>query len=261
MWASTSPRQSPVSSGIQEHKDGVFQLPRAAREDVLKKFDTIFGNVLSTDQLTHQFFLATQEPKETVVAWGCRLQSIVTKINQQDAKASSYITPILASKFWDDLSNDRIKEALRPKHELKESFDVMFTSARTLEYDFSLTKPHSLVHQQSHMDFPAAVQTRASTQPVTDSHDSLFQKMEQTLNKFKAEMKKELRQFDSRLRTLEPSQSNASTDNSSFRSAAQTYDAPSASKPRRPGCTRCGYPSHSRDQCVAKRDIYGNNLN
>lgn len=229
-------------------------------QEVLQKFDIVFGDVLTSDQLTQQFFVASQGPRETVGAWGCRLQNIVTQIQQQDSNAASYISPFLANKFWDGMSNDKIKEALRPKHESKEDFDKMFTSARTLEYEFSLKKPQSLLHQQSNLD-------ASSSQSKTATPDSLLQKLEQKLEKFGSEIRKELRQFDSRLRAVEPvtsspaQASSASVTSNPCRSGPPSSAQSRDSNPRRRGCTRCGYPSHDQANCVAKRDIYGNWLN
>ena len=235
-------------------------------QDVLDKFDTLFGDVLTGGQITTQFFLATQGPRENVTCWGCRLHSIVTQIQRQEPEAASFVTPKLADRFWEGLYNDKMKESLRPKHEAQESFDHMLTAARQYELPKLMQRQNAAAYQQAEHIFSLPEQT--STTANQTPEDFLLQKIDQKLDKFGRELKLELKEFDTRLRAIEPANTNhdnfvsGSAKSGNQRSGANSNQKKQTSTTsKRSGCARCGYPSHTREQCVAQRDIYGNWLN
>ena len=49
-------------------------------QQVLDKFDVRFGDVCPTDMTLEKFFTARQLPTESMSAWGCRLEDIVSRI-------------------------------------------------------------------------------------------------------------------------------------------------------------------------------------
>jgi hypothetical protein len=58
-------------------------------DELISKFDTIFGNVRSAHQLTEDFYVARQKSDETVAQWGGRLQELGSKISQAGTISST----------------------------------------------------------------------------------------------------------------------------------------------------------------------------
>ena len=52
-------------------------------EGIIKKMDSIYGEVDEEEDLLHLFYGAKQEPDETVVDWGCRLETMVSLLKKQ----------------------------------------------------------------------------------------------------------------------------------------------------------------------------------
>jgi len=101
--------------------------------DILTKFDVVFGIVLSMEHLLEDFYNATQLPTEKVVVWGCRLESILSRLRDRGLSSDSNV--MLRSRFWHGLSDLKIKNALRHRFDNGESFQELMTSARSVEHE------------------------------------------------------------------------------------------------------------------------------
>ena len=112
----------------------LHNLPRPVSvTDILTKFDVVFGIVLSMEHLLEDFYNATQLPTEKVVVWGCRLESILSRLRERGLSSDS--NAMLRSRFWHGLSDLKIKNALRHKFDNGDSFQELLTSARSVEHE------------------------------------------------------------------------------------------------------------------------------
>lgn len=128
---------------------------RATGEQILKKLDGLFGNVVSDEVTLQKYYTETQQEGESVTAYACRLETQL-----QTAIDSGYVVPgskdaMLRSKFWTSLS-ERLKTQTRHKYENIKSFDVLVREVRAVEMelgDFDKVKSKKVAqHQPVHID-------------------------------------------------------------------------------------------------------------
>jgi hypothetical protein len=228
----------------------------ATPEDVLQKFDVTFGIVLGPEQLLRQFFAASQGAKESVVSWACRLQNILTQLQQRNAISAFNVQDLLRTHFWAGLSNSKVREGIRTRYENNEDFDNLFTFARKIESEYS-----TLYNTSATLSQQARPLNNVQTDAETSEDSHVLQQMNKTLKNINSQMKS----FDSRLKEVENRPRNID-----FRAANESHSTPRSQydvdqtpnkKKNSPRCPRCGYSSHTLEQCVAKKDIKGNPLN
>ena len=113
---------------------GVF----ADIQELIDKFDGIYGNIDATEDLLAKFYSAQQKEDESVVNWGCRLEEMLDKVKQGNALNMSprEMNEILRSKFWAGL-RPQLKDASRYKCEQLETFDELLVALRKIEQDLS----------------------------------------------------------------------------------------------------------------------------
>ncbi len=76
-------------------------------EQVLDKYDVIFGNVLSPETLIEQFCTAKQKSGESVSLWSCRLEDLKMKI-VGGPFTDDVLHEMLRTKFWTGLKEEYI---------------------------------------------------------------------------------------------------------------------------------------------------------
>ncbi len=82
---------------------------------ILSRFDITFGNVLCTEQLFQEFYSARQKSEESISAWSCRLQDLLSQLREQGSLGPEAATDMLRSKFWSGLSSPDVQNASRHK--------------------------------------------------------------------------------------------------------------------------------------------------
>ena len=100
---------------------------------VLEKFEIVFGDVLSTEQILENFYSAKQAPKEGVALWACRLEDIIEKAKQKGAVKDTAVPEMLRSKFWCGLTDSHTKNALRHVYDTQENYYELLKRARAVE--------------------------------------------------------------------------------------------------------------------------------
>lgn len=106
---------------------------RVSISDVLDKFEVVFGDVLSSEQLLEYFYSAKQETKESVALWGCRLEELLDKAQQAGGISKEAAISMLRSKFWSGISDQNLKAALRHHYDGGENYGELFRHARAIE--------------------------------------------------------------------------------------------------------------------------------
>ena len=211
---------------------------------VLQKYDVIFGNVLSTEQMFEQFYSAKQKLEETIAGWGCRLEELLSQLREKGALTSDSTRDMLRSKFWMGLQDDHIKNATRHHFDSGATYEELFRAMRTLEMERAST--------------PDPVKKKSTTahvvQQSTTSSDELASKLDQVL-KMCQNTDRDLKSVSQKIAALEKKQSTSSQPTQ----PRQTKPAPT---PKRSVlCDRCGRFGHEVSKCHATRDYNGRLLN
>ena len=109
---------------------------------ILDKFDVRFGDIFPTDVTLEQFFTARQLPNESMAAWGCRLEDLLSRV--RDPSSASAARSMLRSRYWSGIYSDRFRNALRHHFDDGADFESLLKYARIAEQE-----PSSAVAQQS----------------------------------------------------------------------------------------------------------------
>ena len=109
---------------------------------ILDKFDVRFGYIFPTDVTLEQFFTARQLPNESMSAWGCRLEDLLSRV--RDLSSATAARSMLRSRYWSGIYSDRFRNALRHHFDNGADFESLLKYARIAEQE-----PSSAVAQQS----------------------------------------------------------------------------------------------------------------
>ena len=150
---------------------------------LLEKFDIVFGNVFTVEQLLEQFYSASQNVNESVALWGCRLEEIVDKAKQRKAIGSDSVSSMLRSKFWSGIINginSPVKEALRSSYNSSTQYFELLREARVVEMEFTSKSPATKTCPQfSSNSNPSSIDSKLdSLLSKIDSFDSRLSKIE-----------------------------------------------------------------------------------
>ena len=141
---------------------------------VIEKFDIVFGNVLPSEMLLESFYTARQNENESVVAWGCRLESLLNKAKQQGTIEDT--EDMARTKFWSGVRDERVKGALRHKFDSGENFQELLRNGRMLEHEFN-TKSASVKVKAHSAEVPSELKA------VLDRMEKLEKNMSKLLSK------------------------------------------------------------------------------
>ena len=158
----------------------------ASLECIIGKLQSLYGNVLSGEDLLEKFYSASQKghppDKETCAQWSNRLEDLIYQAAEKGAITRESIPGSLKKRFWSGLFDPLIKSDLR--HRLDDhTFEEILLEARSLEEEYrgSSQKPKS--------------------SQVTESSGTSDQKLDQIL--------KRMDQLDQEIRELKKHQCNS----------------------------------------------------
>ena len=103
-------------------------------QKIVKKFDVIFGDALSSEALLEEYYTARQKEGEPAAVWGCRLESVMNKVHRR-GYLSANIAEMLRTKFWSGLRDERVKNAIRHKFDANQDFVSLLHAARCVEVE------------------------------------------------------------------------------------------------------------------------------
>ena len=205
--------------------------------ELLAQLDTIFGNILSKEELRAQFSATKQEEHENVVSWGCRLNQLLREIMDQGPFNVAEGTEMLRYHFWNGLKDEDLRNSIRYRYDNGQTYEQLFKAARTVELEHqqriktSFKSKHTNVHQVS-------------------SNEQILSKLDKISDSMSA--------FDKRISDIEKL----------VTSSAVGYKQPQKQQQKRPikrdmklECERCHRKGHTIENCVAKRDASGKHLN
>ena len=145
---------------------------RASSRDILAKLDTLFGNVSSAETVLQKFYTASQQDKESVTVYGCRLESLLQMAIQSGHVKSASRNDMLRSRFWTGLRDEKLKSQTRHMFDSINEFDTLLRRIRAVEQEISVGPRPQKAHQQS-------VQTDSDRkiQKMADQMDTLLKKL------------------------------------------------------------------------------------
>ena len=107
----------------------------ATVNEILAKFDKVFGTVVSGETLLQQFYSEVQQEGESVATWGCRLEDILRRAQERGKVPTGAFDQMLQTKFWSNLNSERVQSALRHKLGSIKDFDALLAAAREAEQE------------------------------------------------------------------------------------------------------------------------------
>ncbi len=129
-------------------------------EDVLKKFELVFGNILPADVILEQFYTARQRDTEAVATWACRLEELVSQLRAKDAGGTTgdAAKSMLRSKFYSGLRCGVLRNSLRHRYDAGATYEELLMAARVaeLEEDSEKKKATAKVNQATTVDSQTA---------------------------------------------------------------------------------------------------------
>lgn len=155
-------------------------------EEVLDKFDMVFGMVLSNEDMLSDYYNTSQKSDESIVAWSCRLESILSRLVERNLATN--VNEMKRSRFWHGLINSQVKESLRHRFERGDSFQNLFIAARSREHEFGLDScPMSDVSNKSSLQQQKLTKASVQVQQTNTVDTQLTQ-----ISKQLASLQKEL---------------------------------------------------------------------
>ena len=146
-------------------------------EEVLQKFESIYGTVMSEEAILESFYSARQNPldeNEDCAAWCCRLEELAYQALEKDAVADAEIPGMLRNRFWSGLRDSRIKDALR-QHRQKMAIEDLVKEARTLEEEFEVP----VVKEEKPLQKPKAQQSAVAATDLDSKFDKILERLAQ----------------------------------------------------------------------------------
>lgn len=191
--------------------------------NVVSKFNLVFGNILPADTILEQFYTARQRDTETAATWACRLEDLMAQLRVKDAMVTAGDTAksMLHSKFYSGLRSGILRNALRHKYDAGDSFEDLLMAARVAELEEqSEKKTTAKVHQATAVD------------------SDMTKKLDQVLAG-PDEVRK-------RLDKLEQDKKTSPSGPSQGESGGQNQQKPNTFRGK---CYKCGEPGHPKWRC------------
>jgi hypothetical protein len=116
---------------------------------IIQKFDVVFGNIKTAEQLLEEFYQAKQLETESVASWSCRLEELVTCIDATKSLPSMTLHRMMRERYWTGLYSDKIKTATRHKYDSGISWSELLIATRLSESEFHTVATSSKKKAQS----------------------------------------------------------------------------------------------------------------
>jgi hypothetical protein len=139
-------------------------------EDILNKFESIYGTVMTGEAILERFYSAKQGTDENCAQWSCRLEELAYQALEKETVTQDEVAAMLRSRFWSGLRDSRLKDALRQS---KSSMTVeeLVREARSLEQEFGLS------------DVQEAKAPKVHSQQTPDPNKGIMDKLSELLNR------------------------------------------------------------------------------
>ena len=109
--------------------------PNATVQQILQKFDGVYGIVEAGEETLAEFYSARQKETEDVSTWGCRLEELLDRAVHAGVLGDKDTDEMLRKRFWTGLC-PKLKEASRHKFDSIMDFDRLRVVVRTIAHEF-----------------------------------------------------------------------------------------------------------------------------
>ncbi|KAL5006783.1 hypothetical protein ScPMuIL_015589 [Solemya velum] len=106
--------------------------PKATVDSIVRKMNSVYGEVDQTEMVLAKFYSAKQQPDEDVSSWGCRLEDLLNSAIEKGKVTSSESNDMLRVKFWSGLK-ESIQDITGYLYERIEDFDDLRIAIRRIE--------------------------------------------------------------------------------------------------------------------------------
>ncbi|XP_033729253.1 zinc finger CCHC domain-containing protein 12-like [Pecten maximus] len=108
--------------------------------DILRKLDTLFGDISTHGMLMQEFFNSSQRQGESVTDFGCRLETLLQTAIDNGSLQQSSKNDMLRDKFWTSLRSEKLKSQTRHKYDSLQDYDELLREIRVVEKEISLSE-------------------------------------------------------------------------------------------------------------------------
>lgn len=146
-------------------------------EEILHKFDSIYGNVMEAEDILAEFYSAKQRNDENCAAWSVRLEDLVTKAVRKGKVSPTLTNDMLRTMFYKGLGED-LKDISGHLYHNTYDFDRLRVAIRKIELEHKpVAKP------SKHATAKAATCTSTS-----DTSADRFSEMQSQLDQLTAQV-------------------------------------------------------------------------
>lgn len=103
-------------------------------EEILQKFDNIYGNVFGTEDILAEFYSARQKAAEDCATWSVRLEALLNQAITKGKVSSASANDMLRTMFYKGLRQD-LKDISGHIFHTTPDFDTLRVAIRKLETD------------------------------------------------------------------------------------------------------------------------------
>ena len=225
----------------------------ATVEQILDKFEGIYGTVEDTEDLMTLFYSAHQKVDENVATWGCRLEDLLYRAKKEQYLSEEATRCMLLSKFNNGL-HDVTKDRIRHLAGKIKDFDELRVAARKVEAE--IADQHVEVDAKSKSEFSkpkkAQVKMAKATDGSSDEVDwpKLICSLQSRLDMLEQKSQQNKPIFKQRQKThfQPPSRRGKYQQNGSQMKPSMTQQRSSSYVPT---CYRCGQLGHLKVGCRA----------
>ena len=209
--------------------------------DVLEAFDKRFASVATAETLLATFYSTSQKAEECVNAWGCRLESLLSK-PQLCSLAYAQKQSMLRERFWRGLRADSIRNSLRYKFDSGAHYEDLLVCAREMESENKTdpSKANKATHK-SRKSSIASLQSTDSSSSGKSTDSSLSSKIDEILARLTVLENKISKSSSSK--SQNPKGGKKSVANFQEKEKGQVKEV------KKLICYNCGEEGHFRNKC------------
>lgn len=150
----------------------------ASIDEILQRFDSVYGIVDDNENLLSQFYSASQKENEDVSEWSCRLEDLLNKVIQNGEIVPTNTDQMLRNMFWNGLA-ENLKDITG--HIFKEciDFDELRKAIRKVEQD-------KIRHKDASKK--ATIHQTVTSDSKMDELKAMIQKMDTKVNQMKEDI-------------------------------------------------------------------------
>ena len=208
--------------------------------DIMSKLISVFGSVLSEQQIMQTFYLANQQDSESIASWACRLEDLVFQAQSRKYISKERGDQMLIQKFWSGLHSEKVKSATRHKLETFSSFDSIVTEVRLVEQEMLLKKKSNTTVKQHQQQTTSCTDFNSLAQQLI----TRMAKLEASVNTTSKEASDPIQQLLHRMDKLE---AKLQPDSQSTKSSDKSLKSQPVRKTWT--CFRCGQEGHIAVGC------------